>query len=194
MRTIMIVGVLLMQAGCALGVGGGVGVSVDTRGRWMVLATVSVDNLGIRVEPKKTPETEQAPYLMHLAVSGGAQIAPLAGVVRLDVSGGSVWSEDHLDAGWGYDATLAFRNEMIFPDEGKSTYAVGGVVKGAWYHHLKKTQLERVSSRPEWPDGWELHRLGPGGEVAILHDDEGWYGQFTLQVLYEWLNYFYIGL
>jgi hypothetical protein len=61
-------------------------------------------------------------------------------------------------------------------------------------HHLSLEQLKRLESRPEWPDGWELHRIGPGVSAAVMHDDDGWFGQFTVSLLYEYLNYFYLGL
>ena len=39
-----------------------------------------------------------------------------------------------------------------------------------------------------------MHSVGPGFQAALMNDDAGWYGQFTLSMLYEYLSYFYMGL
>ena len=184
-------------ASCALGLGAGVGVTVDTRGTWTVLLSLQANNLGVRVEPQKTPRTEQAAYLNPMEFSGGLRLngdAGRAAVLRMDLPG-VAFSQDELDGGWGYNAALFMRNEITWPLDGsKSSVATGAVVKGAYMHHLSLEQLKRLESRPEWPDGWAIHSIGPGASAALMHDDDGWYGQFTLSMLYEYLNYFYIGL
>ncbi len=186
---------LFCFSGCALGLGAGVNVTLDTRGIWTVMGTVTVNNLGVRIEPKETPREEQAIYLMGLEVSSGVALNPMAFVFRMDIPGMG-WSMDDLDGGWGANAFVSFRNEVTVPfGDGKTTSAMGASLRGTWMHHLSLEQLERVQGRPEWPDGWRIHRLGPGFSTAIMYDDQdGVYGQFTLGLAYEYLNYFYIGL
>ena len=197
MHKIILILALLGISGCALGLGGGLGVSVDTRGSFTVLLSLHANNLGLRVEPDKTPRTEQATYLNPMELAGGVRFGgdrPTAGIMRLEIAG-VAFSQDELDDGWGGNLGLAFRTDFAWPLDGsKSSYGVGGVLKGAVLHHLDVTKLKRLESRPEWPDGWKLHRIGPGASVAVMHDDEGWYGQLTLMMLYEYLTYFTVGL
>ncbi len=197
MHKLLLLGVLVMQAGCALGLGGGLGVSVDTRGACTVLLSLHANNLGIRVEPKETPRTEQAAYINPMEFAGGVRLGgdrPNAYILRMEPAG-VAFSQDELDDGWGGNLGLSVRMEVAWPTDGaKSSFGVGGVLKGAVFHHLDVEKLKRLESRPEWPDGWELHRIGPGASVAVMHDEEGWYGQFTLMMLYEYLTYFYMGL
>jgi len=191
-----LVWMLLLGQACALTAGAGVNLSVDTRGRIALMATVSVDPSAVRVEPKKTPENEQSVSFLPLAVavSGGIELNPGASILRVEAPGiGYTWNHIQ-DDGQGVVGRISPRFDLRWPFDGKFNLAVGGAIRGGWMSHLSLVQHDRLPSRPEWPDGWAIHQIGPQGEFAVMHDDKGWFAQFGAGFQYWYQDYFYIGL
>ncbi len=187
--------IALLTQGCALGAGAGLNLTVDTRGRVAIMATLSADPYAVRVEPKKSPDIEESISVLplSLAVSGGVELNPGAGVLRID-GPGYCYTWTKIDGDEGVMGTLTPRFDLKWPFAGGFDYAIGGVLKGGWLKTMFIEKHDRVTGRPEWPDGWTLHQLGPVGEVAVMHDEDGVFAQFGVGVKFRYLNYFYMGL
>lgn len=186
---------MLLNTGCALGAGGGMGVTVNTKGSVGVLASAHIYPWGVRMEPKETQGEETAFFLMPVEVSSGIMFNPGQTVLRIDMPFMG-FTTDSIEAGQGFSGSLNPRFELLWPwGEGELRSAFGVAAHVAWMQHLLSTQLERVASRPEWPDGWEIHQFGPAFDGALMYRDEGeFYGTFTLSGIYRYLTYFYMGL
>lgn len=185
----------LLVTGCAFGYGGGLGLTADTRGGVGVLASAHVYPWGIRVEPKKTPGKEAAMFLMPCEVSSGAMIDPGAGLLRVDMPFMG-FARDTIADGQGFAGRLNPRFEMLWPFDGAdATSAYGAAAHFGWLQHLSSKKAPRLASRPEWPDGWETHQLGPVFDAAVMREIQGgWYGTFTISAVYRYLAYFSMGL
>ena len=195
LRPVLVYLIAIFAQGCAVGAGAGINLTVDTRGTVGIMATLSADPYAARVESKKTPKFEESVSILPfaVAVSGGIQLNPGAGVLRLDAPGiGYTWNKIH--GGEGAMGSVSGRFDLKWPFSGGYGWAVGGVVKGGWMSHLKVKQHPRVAARPEWPDGWDIHQIGPLGEVAVMYDERGVFAQFGVGFKYHWVNYYYFGL
>ncbi len=185
-----------LLAGCAFGGGAGIALSVDTRGAVAVLATTHVHTWGARVNAKTTPRYEGAFVLMPAQVAGGYQFNPNAGLLRVDMPGMGFTADDVDQEHHGFAGSLHPRADITWPQGGDGArLAMGLSANMAWLPHLKTTQLKRLGSRPEWPDGWEFHQLGPSVDIAAMADEDGEvYGSLSLGARYQHLTYFYLGL
>ena len=180
---------LILTTGCALGAGGGLGVTMDTNGAVGVLVSAHVYPWGMRVEPKKTQGEETAFFLMPVEVSSGIMLNPAETVLRIDMPFMG-FTTDSIDGAEGFSGSLNPRFEVLWPlGEGEIRSAFGVAAHAAWLQHLSSTQLDRLAARPEWPNGWEIHQFGPAFDGALMYQDEGeFYGTFTLSGIYRYLT------
>ncbi|GEM_PF-6265592 len=197
-RLFLLAPVLLAPAllsGCAFGGGGGLGITGDTRGSVGIMLTGHVQTWGIRAEPEKGKRHETAAVLMPAQVSGGYEFNPSAWVLRLDAPGIGVVSDSVDNSSFGLSSSLHLRALIRWEDGAEAaTTALGPAIRLAWLPHLSTSQLPRLDSRPEWPDGWEFHSVGPAMDISVLTDDKGWFGSMFLGGQYQYLSYFYMGL
>ena len=194
MARALVVAAGVVLGGCALGLGAGVGVSMDTRGTVYILASVEVAPMGMRVAQDRLVdrEYETAAYLLPVQFQGGVALNPGAGVLIVDLPGVG-FTYDRTQSPHGMALSLNVRSKFDWPfDGGKSSLGWGGVLRGSYLAHLSSKRS--APHRDEWPEGWQFHGLGPSLDVAVMHDDGGWYGLFTLGARYQFLTYFMMGL
>lgn len=186
---------LPMLAGCAFGGGAGLGLSVDTRGAVAILATAQVQTWGIRAEPNESPRHETAAVLMPMQVSAGYEFNPQAFVLAIDTPGVGLVANGVDDRQAGFAGSLHMRAQMRWVEgESDTRFAMGGSLHLAWLPAFSVSQLPRLEARPEWPDGWRFHSIGPAADISVLADDNGTFASFLVGAQYQYLEYFYLGL
>lgn len=183
----------LAVSGCAFGVGGGVGVSMDTRGTVSVLASVNIMPWGLRAKDVDE-KTEFAGHLIPVELSGGVTLNPGGWILRIDMPGiGFNWEK--LESDQGFSTSLHLRAQITWPFcDGPVKDTWGGVLHAAYLKHFESSIAQPPASRPDWRDTHSLHGVGPGLSVAVLADDDGWLADFTLSAQYLYITYFTIGL
>lgn len=192
----VVVGILggLLAGGCAFGGGAGLGLTVDTRGSVGVLLTGQVQTWGIRMEPQETQRHQAAAVLMPFQLAAGYEMNPNAWMLQIDSPGIGFVADDVDNDLSGFSGSLHMRVRIRWPEEEERQTAMGGSLRFAWLPHQSVSQLPRLESRPEWPDGFEFHSVGPAADVSVMSDDKGLFGTFFAGASYQYLSYFYLGL
>lgn len=193
-RFLLLSGLGLAASGCAFGGGAGLGLTVDTRGSVGFLVTGQVQTWGIRVEPQETQRHQAAAVLMPFQVAAGYEVNPSAWMLQLDSPGIGFVADDVDNDLSGFSGSLHMRVRIRWQEDQETQTAMGGSLRFAWLPHQSVSQLPRLESRPEWPDGFAFHSLGPAVDVSVLGDDKGVFGTFFAGAQYQYLSYFYLGL
>jgi hypothetical protein len=190
----LLVGGGFAATGCAFAVGAGVGMSVDTRGTVSLLAMAHVKPMGFRVSQDRLVdrEYEAAAHLLPFYIAGGIELNPGAWVLLVDIPGvGFTWNRTGEPHGLAF--SLNVRTRLTWPFSGGSAMDWGGVLHSTYLANLKTKRFEPKASRPEWPEQWWFHGMGPALDIAVMKG-EGWYGHFTAAGRYQFISYFMMGL
>lgn len=192
-KILLAAGLALILAGCALGAGASAGLTVDTRGAVGVMVTANALPWGFRNANDDT-QRQGAGFLMPVSVGGGYEFNPSAAILRVDLPAAG-FSMDEVSEDWGIQGTLNPRAQFAWPTGDDPVREAWGVAGGfTWLQYLHKEKIPKLSSRPEWPQGWKIHSMGPTVNIAVMNDDKGWFGQLFLGASYSYLTYFMIGL
>lgn len=193
-RFLLLSGLGLAASGCAFGGGAGLGLTVDTRGSVGVLLTAQLQTLGMRVEPQETQRHQAAIMLVPMQVAAGYELNPKAWMLQIDSPGIGFVADDVDNELSGFSGSMQMRVKIRWPEGSPTESAMGGALRFAWLPHLSVSEHPRLDSRPEWPDGFAFHSLGPAVDVSVLGDDKGVFGTFFAGAQYQYLSYFYLGL